>query len=449
MNKKLFWLLLILITIFGFYLRWRRLAEVPLPGQSQDEYSNAWVGLSLIQTGMPVGLSGVGGNLNSQRIYVNPDRVFQKTAAGDAMTIGYPWFDHPPLVPLITGGFAYFKGARVFEDVSAVTLRKPVAGLSILIIGLTGLLAMELFGPAAGLLAALFYAAAPLTTIMNRMVQAENFMMAAVLFSFYCLFRFSLNKKKIWWYLAAAGLAACVLTKISGFAFVIAAMALLKTSSKQKWPWLGLGALALAAFSWWVMFGLALSPESFFDVLLSNSQRAYGIGYQAVADLLTTVKVTGTKTITDGWVLASFLGFIALAVSGAKNKNWVTVPVLTYLAVYLFFGSQSYGWYRLPFFPFTFMALGFLAVELFKKAELAGLLLFLIPLGVSAAKVIPVDGIWLTGFRLLPLIVITGGYFLRNEKINRLVLVFLMVLAVVISLIYNLKIDISFWYQLS
>ena len=449
MSKKVFYLVLLPILSLGLILRWRNLGNVPLPGQSQDEYSNAWVGMSIIESGVPVGMSGMKAYSVQKRVYINPDRIFQQSASGDATTLNYPWFDHPPLVPLITGGFAYFKGARVFEDVSAVTIRKPVAALSAVTMALIGILASQLFGPAVGLFAALFYAIAPLTTVMNRMVQAENFFVPLGLFSLLCFFRFSKAKEKRWWYLGVAGLMAGVLVKLSFIAFVVAAILLLKQTVKKSWPWVTAGIFVLAALSWWVIYGLALSPSTFANVLLSNSERAYGIGYQAVADLVTTVKVTGTKTIADGWVLASFLGMIALMASEEKNKRWIVLPFLSYLSIFLFFGGESFGWYRLPFFPFTFIALGYLTVELVKKANPSGLLLFLVPLGVSATRVIPTDGIWLVGWRIIPMAIVLIGYLVSDKRVNRLILATLVAVAVLVSVIYNLKIDVSLWYKIS
>ena len=449
MNKKIFWFFLLLVCLLGLFLRLRNIGNVPLPGQSQDEYSNAWVGMSILQSGVPVGMSGLTGNRNELRVYVNTDRIFQGSAGGDATTIDYPWFDHPPVVGLITGGFAYVKGARVFEDVRAAVIRKPAVFFSILTIMLIGLLGAELFSPMVGLIGALFYAISPLTTVMNRMVQAENYFTPLALFGLYGLFKFSQSKAKAWWYLGTITLMLGVLMKLSSVAFVIAALFLLKKTNKQNWPWITTGVFVLAAVSWWIVWGMALDSGAFWAVLLGNSQRAYGIGYQAVSDLLTTVKVTGTKTITDGWVLLSFLGFVTLMVSKEKNKQWIIIPVICYLAIYLFLGSQSYGWYRLPFFPLTFIALGYLTVTIFKQAELGGVLLSLIPLGISASRVIPTTGTWLAAWRIIPLLMMAVGYFVANKNLSRFFLGLVLTAAIVVSVIYNLKIDISFWYQLS
>lgn len=449
MNKFIASTALFVICMLGFALRLQNIATVPLPGQSQDEYSNAWVGLSIIQIGMPVGISGVKGNLFSKRMYINPDRIFQQTAGGDPMTVAYPWFDHPPLVGLIVGGFAHMKGVRVFEDASVAILRKPAVAFSVLTITLIGIIGMELFGLWTGIFASLFYAISPLTTISNRMVQAENFLIPIVLASLYYFYRFGVTKKKFWWYLGATSLMIAMLMKLSSIAFVIAAIVLLKKTNKQSWPWVMVGVFALAAISWWAIWGVTLSSDSFWGVLFSNSRRTYGIGYQAVSDLFTTVKITGAKTITDGWILASFLGLLALIVSEEKHKDWIVYPSLCYLVIYLFFGSESYGWYRLPFFPFTFIALGHLTTKLFERAELLGMLLFLIPLGVSASKIIPTTGSWLLVWRVVPIVSVVYGLWSQSRRLNQVILTAFIISAILTTVIYNLKIDVNFWYQLS
>lgn len=447
MRTKLFFGLLLAITLLGTLLRLKNLATVPFPGQSQDEYSNTWVGLSLIQTGMPVGMSGVSGNLHRERIYINPDRIFQQTAAGDPMTIAYPWFDHPPLVGMITGSFAYWRGARLFEDATAGVIRKPAVAFGVATIILTGLTASAWFGSAVGLLAALFYAISPLVTVTSRMVQAESFFTPISLLAIYCIWLFVQKKRKIFIYLAIAAVIAAMLTKLSAIAFVIAFMLLLFRHQKQRWPWIVVGAAAVAAFSWWVIFGMVLAPTAFWSVLTGNIGRVYGVGFQAVSDLITTTKVTGTKTISDGWILASFISLFAFFFAKAKNKDWVLVPTLCYLAVYLFFGSESYGWYRIPFYPFGFIALAYLTIEFFKSAEIAGAFLFLVPLGVSASKLTTPTGNWLTLWRLFPILSVILAYVFTNKTLNRIILGFVLVAAIAVSLLYNLSIDTEFWYK--
>src|SRR3989344_6600450 len=114
MNKLIKVLLLIGVMVLAFKLRAENYAKVPLAGESLDEYSNVWVGWSLLKWGMPVGGLGVGGYQNREYHYINVDRIYQTGMYPNPVEINYPWFDHPPLLGLVTGSYAYVKGARVF-----------------------------------------------------------------------------------------------------------------------------------------------------------------------------------------------------------------------------------------------------------------------------------------------------------------------------------------------
>ena len=41
------------------------------------------------------------------------------------------------------------------------------------------------------------------------------------------------------------------------------------------------------------------------------------------------------------------------------------------------------------------------------------------------------------------------GYLVSDKRINRLILATLVAMAVLVSVIYNLKIDVSLWYKIS
>ena len=89
-------LVVVVVVFFGLLLRYHGLSRVPLPGESMDEYSYSWVGLSLIRLGVPVGRSGLLGYGGNDYRYVNVDGVFSTTAGGSPLEINKPWFDHPP-----------------------------------------------------------------------------------------------------------------------------------------------------------------------------------------------------------------------------------------------------------------------------------------------------------------------------------------------------------------
>jgi len=168
--------IVILIFILGgaYFLRLYDYDKIPFPGESMDEYSFSWVGLSLIKIGLPMGSSGIGGYKSYDYRYINVDQVFRTTAKGNAFSINSPWFDHPPVLGLVTGGYAYLKGAQVFEDMQTSLIRKPMVIIGVLSVLLLFLYLKTLFGYWEAFFGSLIYAVSPPAIIASRMVQAEN-----------------------------------------------------------------------------------------------------------------------------------------------------------------------------------------------------------------------------------------------------------------------------------
>ncbi len=157
-------IILICIAILSLFLRKRDYAQIPIPGQSTDEYSNSWVGLSLIETGMPIGISGLPNYQNETKEYVNVDR-FTQYLSSDPLTLNYPWMDHPPLLGLITGGYAYTQGARVFEDTIALFIRRPIILISTISVALIMIYCWLNFGFLSAIVSGLIYGTTPLIVL--------------------------------------------------------------------------------------------------------------------------------------------------------------------------------------------------------------------------------------------------------------------------------------------
>ena len=454
MNKKS-WLIgffLALILAIGYQLREKNSINVPLPGLSMDEYSNAWVGLSLIRLGMPVGISGLSG-IATYPTYINPDRVFSSTIPGGALPISYPWFDHPPLMGLVSGSFAYLRGDRVFEDVSMGTIRKPIVLFSTLNIGLIFLLAYLWFGPLTAVLAALLYATSPLAIAGGRMVQAENGLVPMWLISLCFLAGAEKYKKTNLIRLAAIFAGLAVLFKLSGVTAIISGTLIVR----KRRDLIEFLAISISIALLFVFYGLAIDGTEFIAVLTSNAQRTYGIGLNAVYDLVTNTKITSTKYLTDGWPLVGWLGLGFLTLK--KKLSPLVICLGGYLAIYLLFGSASYGWYRIPFLPFLFIAAGyFLAGGVTGANTLLTLVALLIPLGVNLSKIF--EGVtlpWLvSAFRFgsfgLILLALTSLVWPGRRVLSRAArvgVILLLVAAIVSNIVYAKMIDVNYWYKVN
>ncbi len=392
----LFTIFLLLIALTSFNLRSFNYSKIPLPGESMDEYSYSWVGLSLIKLGFPIGFSGIGGYPKTEYHYINVDNVFQSTAKGNPFPINYPWFDHPPLLGIFSGGYAYLKGARIFEETSSTLIRKPMLVLGTLTILLTSLYALLIFGKIEAVIVALIYTISPLTIISSRMVQGENGFIPFFLLSLILLLLYKKKDKKVFLILSACLAGLCLLFKISGIVSILTGITFLiywhKDNRKKLANSLAIfGFISLSFLLFFITYGLSFDPNLFWTIFSQNSKRYYGLGVNAIYDLISNSKITNLKYLTDGWYFAGWISFLVLIFNSSKEKIfYITTPILVYLAVYLFFGSEPYGWYRFPFLPFLYLATAYLICLSLKLGEhlTFSLIILSLPLTIGISKLI-------------------------------------------------------------
>lgn len=404
-KKTILVLALAIISFLGYRLRIANYSQIPLPGESQDEYSFSWVGLSLIRVGCPIGISGIEGYPNYDYRYINVDRIFQNTAAGNPQVINSPWFDHPPVLGLITGGFAYLKGARVFEDTGTFLIRKPMIIIGSLAIILVFLVTLRLYGSLlTALIAALIYSTSPIIVVSSRMVQAENAIVIPLMLSLWSILSYRKTGKELWLWLAAISSGIATLFKLSAFFIFIANTLYLLITSKEKRQYIHeiviTITVALSFLSLFFFYGATYDFKTFTNILKSNSQRFYGIGPNAIFTLITTSKITNLKYLTDGWLLAGWISYMLLFLKHyiARRKLQghdllLMSHITSFLATYILFGSEHYGWYRIPSYPLLTISLARIIYLSIQKTEyfLIGLLLLLLPIGVSISKIISIE----------------------------------------------------------
>ena len=447
--------LFLLILFVAYHLRFNNYATIPFPGDSLDEYSNSWVGLSLIELGQPVGISGLPAYQRHDFRYINIQNIFN-TNVGDPFPIDQPWFDHPPLLGLLTGAFTYLKGGRVFEDTINVFIRKPMVYMGVLSVGLLFFLTYLLYGSFAALVTSAVYAVSPLIVVGSRMVQAENGYIPCLLASLICLELFLKKGKFTYFYLSALIAGVATLFKIPGLITVIIALVYLYLKLPALHPRRRLCVLfattALSVTGLFLVYGLALNPSQFFAVFKSNTSRSYGIGPQALFELFTLTKITGTKYLTDAWPLLGWLSLFIILVKKNQSDTLLIISVLLYILMYIFLGSESYGWYRLPLYPFLFMAIGRL-VQISRRdasATIPCLLGLLLPVGLGLSKVIPGTDFrsyvsyWRYGFIFFIIISLAA-----NHRYRLYIIYILFFAALFISLLYNRSLTLSAWYYSS
>jgi hypothetical protein len=425
-----------------------------------DEYSYSWVGMSLIESGYPMGISGIGGYENEILKYINVDNVFQGEAGGNALKINYPWFDHPPLLGLLTGGYAKFKGAVSFEDARSFLIRKPMLWLGVFTnLALIFLVAIN-YGYLASLMTGLIWAVIPVAVLSSRMVQAENGMIPVWILSLVFISLYKKYNRDMFLILGALLAGMACLFKLSGVVAIISGVVLLiypKRGSKSKQDiklWLFISLMMASLF---VVYGLIIDAGQFLRSFMSNSSRFYGIGPEAIFNLIRESKLTNHKFVTEPWFLIGWIsGFIFLS---KKRLDIFSISLISYLVVYLFFGSYAYGWYSFPFWPIIIGMLGILLSDgILRGKRLLGLtVMLLIVWGGYISKFVDIVSFqeyanyWRIGISVL-----VFGLLMIN-KINRKLYIvlgkilvgLLFIFCIYLSMKFTDSVDISTWYRLS
>jgi 4-amino-4-deoxy-L-arabinose transferase-like glycosyltransferase len=463
MIKKIFLIIsIILVVLLAFSLRKKLYAQIPIPGQSTDEYSYSWVGLSLIQTGMPVGISGFPGYQNIERKYMNVDH-YMEVIPSDPLEINYPWMDHPPLLGLITGGYAYLSGARNFSETTSLLIRRPIIIIGTLSVLLAMIFCWINFGYLTGLIAGLIYATAPLVVLSSRMIQAENAIIPCILGCMISLSLFLKNKGDKWLFITGLIAGVATLFKLTGFTtYLLVAFVLLyrhKKINKKFMKDFGFFlAVSLPISFLFVVYGLAYGWENFKTILFSNYNRFYGIGPNLLLELIRNQRLTQHKFLPEVWVISGWLVFIGSLIKRPKEigDKLLMAAMMAYLIIYIFFGSQPYGWYTFPFWPLLIMILArFFAknIESGKKIIPVFLLSILI-LGANIDRLMNVFEFqkfaswWRFGVSGLILLAVVLAILKINSKlIQRIIFVILFGLMIYTNLKYLNMIDINFWWN--
>lgn len=458
-RKYIFWALALLFVVcLGNSLRQKNYATVPHPGETTDEYGFAWAGLSLIENGVPTSWTGVdavtraGGSaavpyreIGYQRI--NVDSIFDLQPARPDFSIVTPWFDKPPGFALLIGAYSYLKGARQFIQTGVGIIRRPMFTIGMITTVLIFILASRFYNKWVGLLSALFYSVVPTTVISSRLAMAENgyiplFLGAIILIDIY------LKRRRSLYLLSAAALAAlAIFFKMSGISVLLSLLLILLLYHPKKGKKEALIKTFLVGISGLVAFfiyGFLINWKVFLDVFVAQSNLFYGAGADIIFSVLTRNSIA--KFFTDGWILLAWVSTFLIIFNGWRKERGTTIlgiSLFSYLVIFLIFGSEAYGWYRFPFFPFIIIFLARLTERLFVKPNLILIFtLFLIPLGVSMHKLLGIEGFQSFVYPLRILIALVLGVFALDFWISkRLVLPkrIFFVLLLIVNIIFAIK----------
>lgn len=463
MFKKILLLIpFLLIVIFSLEVRKKNFAEIPVSGQSTDEYSYSWVGLSLLKIGVPVGVSGFPGYKNLTKKYINVDHYMQ-VIPSDPFEINYPWMDHPPFLGLITGGYAYLTGARNFADITSLVIRKPMIIIGTLSVILAMIFAWINFGYITALIGGLIYASTPLVVLSSRMIQAENAIIPCMLAVMIAMSLYIKKKRDYWLLIAGIITGVSTLFKLSGLVcYLFVFLALLSQYKKLDKNLLKdyayFLAISLPITFLFFVYGIAYGWENFKTIFFSNYNRFYGIGANSLLELIRNQRLTQHKFLPEVWIISGWILFFASFLKNSKNvgdgllKNmW-----LAYLITYIFFGSQPYGWYAFPFWPLSILLLGRILAKGIESGKdmVLNMLLSMMILGSNIDRLMNVFEFqkyaqyWRLGMSaLIFLMLVLSILKLKSKWLSKMILVCLFILMIISNIKYLGMVNIDFWWQ--
>lgn len=386
-----------------------------------DELSYTWQGLSIRQVGIPIGWSdsGVyhGGDINKRGMiggikdfYIQQNDkeinitniskavrpyyaildfdISKQTKSRDVIGIKQidlvaPFFDHPPL-----GGLIFSLGVtpetKTFSEVTTFQTRKVSLYLaiitSLLLFMLTLILTKNSF---VSFLGVSIYNLAPSYFFASRFALLENILAPFALLHLILLFLSFNNPTKRLKLLGLAGFVGGLLSlvKESGLGFVIGSLILMKLEKLSKKDFLVFFKFFAIPVVLYLIWGMYLSADVFFKVLIFNSSRQFW-GSLNFLTMLTSLRFRDFPF--DGWWIFGFISILILVLRKTKASTGWIIPVITHLILILFLGGSNYSWYYLALVPFLALASALVLWQLFVFPNIAELItFFIIPVSSS------------------------------------------------------------------
>ena len=452
---------LILIALLGFGLRLIDYTQVPVKGETKDEFMYPWAGMSLLKTGVPTSWSNFDAYKNFQKVKI----------WGEEYRLVTPWFDKPLLYPLIAGSLMLATGATTFDQVNLSILRLIPIILSCLSIFLLGLITRKIFQEKIALLASLLYTIIPTFVLSSRLSLVENLLIPLSLSAIYLL-QDKLNTKKTIYLGIICGLG--LLTKQIGI-WIYFSAALILFLNKQYKHLFYLTAI-FAIFAGIFFLSLITYDLSLYLKVMSNFRIAHALS--GLPELLTSIfRFPGisqkSQPFLDGSILLGLILLLSsplwlkpskpnlniLSEQSIKNQSLaLTDKKLSFMFfpfLYLLFLSAVessapaygyFGWHIYPIFPFLAIVLAKFFMEIYQNLDIPKLILLIFTIGASSIRFIfltlPREALYRWQYLYFGLIIVFVLVFFMKNKLQKKALLGLFAVYLLINIytVINLKI---------
>ncbi len=338
------WLILGLILILGFGLRYYHYGQFPIAGETLDEYAWSTLGASLIEQRQPASWSAFDAYCSQ-----NQSGYFYQ-----GWPVVIPALDHPPFFALLPG-LLHSITTDWWQMPSIIAIRFPMTLLATLNLLLFCLVSRRYLTSSWSHLAGLVYALSPLVVFSSRLVLAENLLQTWLL-SFLLIIGSTWIKKLPWILTWLAGLA--VLTKTAGLVLPLAVLSWYVWQRQFKPAAYLAGGFCLGLLIW-LIYGLAIDASLFWAIQTSQGSR--NIGLTTLINRWFLHPTLVRNFYFDGWWYLGWVGLLTQVVTLVKNRlsplNQLLTLSLAFLVWHTLFmmlsvGERTFhGWYDFTILP--------------------------------------------------------------------------------------------------
>lgn len=347
---------IVLILILGFILRTNNLTVWPRLGATFDEYAWTWLGMNLIQTGVPVSWSPHTQYQNAKYI------TYQKTG----FRLVTPYLEHPPVFGLIVGLFALLNGAKDMYHVTIQTIRPLAVITGLLSIIVLYVFTLEVYDKKTALLSSLLYATVPTIVVGSRIVENENFFIPFWLLALFFVSKYLKTNKLRYRNTAAVICGFLSLAKVpwlaAAFSIIIIFMFL-----KRYYDIFLFLLIVIPMFLLFFVYGFYYNSGLFLNLWGLQLNR-YDITFSSIYALFREPYLVD-RFYPDGWIYFGWFAFILLTIKNIKKNFFIILPSLSYFLVFVAVipNEPSHGWYRYPFYPFLIISISLFLKEYFPR----------------------------------------------------------------------------------
>ncbi len=399
-------ILFIFILVLSLILRLHNYEKYPQRGATSDEYTYAFLGMSLLKDHVPISWSAFPAYENLRHLTIR-ELYFP---------VVWPYFDHPPLTGFLTGGLSILTGQDTFEKIDLKTIRLVPIFLSMASSVLVFLIALRIYNYKTAIWALLIYSTTAIFVISGRIALSENLLTPIFLSSLYLfiLFDKKISYAKAILFGILSGLA--FWTKEVGVVVFASLFYLLKTGNTKFKPLVLFIGTSLLIITFYFLYGAYYDWDVFMKVWSMQSGRE--IGPQTL-NLLLFNPVIVNKPYMDGWYFFGFLSVFTSLLDFKKNRL-IVIPALLYFLLLIFSLTRhgEMGWYVIPLFPFMAIASAHLLAEGIKNKSWY-IFAFMLFVGLSEVKFLYQDIFGLTTMQFRVILILLFGPLLLSSMLGK------------------------------